>query len=174
MDLDVISLVKTESRAGWRLITKQQTTGINRHVEPLVRIERNRIGALNTAEQWTLRFIQRRQRAISAINVEPKIEFLCDCRNVGQLIDSAGVDSTRAGNYAKWFEVRLSDRRQLSLATTARSCETDRRRGSAEPARDPGREYRQLWVSTYESDPRHRSSSARHSINPLTTRPDQA
>src|SRR4030095_15162672 len=120
MDLNVIGALEAESRACPGFIAKQKTAGINRHIEPFVWIQREGISEGDPAEEGTLLLIERSECSISAVDMEPQAEFICDCRNFIQRIDGASVNSSSAGHHAKRFHAvseivgkRLAQRRHI-------------------------------------------------------------
>ena len=83
-----------------RRIPDQQAPGVERRVEPLVRVERERIGAREgrhgAADMWRLRG----ERAVGAVNVEPQSGLGADVGDGAERIDRAGVDVARSGDDA--------------------------------------------------------------------------
>jgi len=77
-------------------ITIKQATAVDGLVEPLVRIEGNRVGQVQSFE--LLRSRQRRQDAEGAVDMEPKTFGLRDFRDLTQWIDGAGGHRAHAGH----------------------------------------------------------------------------
>src|SRR4029077_6206346 len=67
-----------------------------------MRIERNAICALETAQHLSSAFRQDRRRAESAVDVEPEFFFCGEVRQFSNWIDRAGVSGAGVRNHAEW------------------------------------------------------------------------
>ena len=76
-------------------------------IKPFVRIERDRIRLLNAGEQFSRRFREDGERAVTSIDVHPKLEAVRNLSNLRQGIDSAGVHGSGIRNNAEWNVARL-------------------------------------------------------------------
>ena len=134
MYLDVVGAVETECRTGPRFIAEQEAARIDRDVKPLMRIEGNRICALEAAKSSPLGFIERGQCAIGAINVEPGLNSVATSA-IWSSGSTAPVFSAGAADYAKMVSIQFQDRPQSPVAMRSRSGESDHRKEPGEPAR---------------------------------------
>ena len=77
------------------LIAHQSATRLIRHVQPLVQIECDGVGLLETGDQRAQIGHQCRERAERAVNVEPQSLIARDLCEGAQVVGSAGVDGAR-------------------------------------------------------------------------------
>ena len=86
---------------------RQQRAAIDRHLQPLVRIERDRIGPRDRLELPGIGRIERRPGAEGAVDVQPDAEFSRDVGDRIQRVDGAGVGRAAAGDDRKGQVPRL-------------------------------------------------------------------
>ena len=86
----VLGLVR-EGGAGRFRVAIQHTATIDRKVEPLMRIERDRIGFGQSGKQISRRICQGRKAAIAGIDVHPEIESSRHLTHFRKWIERAGV-----------------------------------------------------------------------------------
>jgi len=101
--VDVLQVVgqKAERAAQIRSLADEDTTGFEWLIEPLVQIERERIGERQTLEQMAALVAKNGSGAVRAIDVEPEMLRIAEPAQLGQGIDGAGVGGAGAGNYAE-------------------------------------------------------------------------
>jgi hypothetical protein len=87
-----------ERRAVHGRVPRQQRTAIHRHLQPLVRIERHRIGARERLEAAGVGRVERRPGAECAVDVQPDVVPGGDVRDLVERVDGAGVRCAAAGN----------------------------------------------------------------------------
>ena len=76
-------------------LAHQQRAALDRLVEPLVRIERDRVGRLDPAQRRTSALGQRREAAVGGVDVQPHAVLAADLGELAQRIDRAGVGRAR-------------------------------------------------------------------------------
>ena len=112
-----------ESRPMHVRVPRQQRAAVDRYLQPLVRIERDSVGARNRLEPVTVGRVERSPGAECAVDVQPDAELGCDIGDFIQRIDGAGIRGAAAGhdrerNLAR-FPVAL-DRRAKQLGPHAK------------------------------------------------------
>src|SRR5690349_4424469 len=101
MHLYVIGVFRAERTRSRNRVAKQQTTRIDRNEQPLVRIERNRIGAFEPREQIGLALVQYSGRAVRAVNVKPQIKLPRDLGYLIQRINRSRIRRPRTRHVTK-------------------------------------------------------------------------
>src|ERR1700693_3313122 len=74
-----------------------------RHGQPLMRIESNRIGLLNSANQAAVPVREKHRSAIRAINVEPNVVAVKNFVNPRYVVDRPRAGGSGGSYNAKWF-----------------------------------------------------------------------
>src|ERR1700686_428869 len=74
-----------------------------RHGQPLMRIEGNRIGFLNSANQAAVPVRKKHCSAISAVNVEPDVVAATNFMNPRYVVDRSRAGGSGGSHNAKWF-----------------------------------------------------------------------
>src|ERR1700730_2313695 len=74
-----------------------------RHGQPLMRIESNRVGFLNSANQAAVTVREKHGGAISAVNVEPNVVAAADFMNPRYVVDRPRAGGSCGSHNAKWF-----------------------------------------------------------------------
>src|SRR6202158_1720291 len=80
----------------------EETWG-KRHGQPLMRIESNRIGFLNSANQAAVPVREKHCSAISALNVEPDVVAAANLMNPRYVVNRPRAGGSSGGYNAKWF-----------------------------------------------------------------------
>ena len=83
-------------------VPDHQAPDLERHREPLVRIERHGVGQLEPGQRRAAALGQRGERAVRAVDVEPQAAFPADRGDRGQVVDRAGVRRPRVREHEKW------------------------------------------------------------------------
>jgi hypothetical protein len=96
----------------------EHSAAVDRHLQPLVRIERDRIGTRDCLELPRIRRVERRPGTEGAVNVKPDAEFTRDVGDRIQRIDGAGIGRAAAGDDRKW-QVSPPSRRPRSSGGSA-------------------------------------------------------
>src|SRR5262245_7508172 len=78
-----------------RRVAYEHATGLERRVQPLMRIDRDRIGLRERAQVRRSAGNPRGQRTVCPIHVEPQVVLAADRLNLGKRVDRASTD--RAG-----------------------------------------------------------------------------
>src|SRR4029077_5570323 len=81
---------------------EEETCG-KRHGQPLMRIESNRIGLLNSTNQAVVPVRKEHRSAIRAVNVEPDVVAATNFMNPGYVIDRPRAGGSSGSHNAKWF-----------------------------------------------------------------------
>src|SRR4029077_14655893 len=81
---------------------EEETCG-KRHGQPLMRIESNRIGFLNSLNQAAVPIRKKYCSAVSAVNVEPDFVAAANFVNPRYVVDRARAGGSGGGYNAKWF-----------------------------------------------------------------------
>src|ERR1043165_9331402 len=101
MHLDVIGVFRAERAGSHDRVAKQQTAGVNGNEEPLVRIERNGISALEPGEQVRLAFVQNTRSTVRAIDVKPEVKLASNLANLNQRINRSRIRRSRTRHHTK-------------------------------------------------------------------------
>src|ERR1700675_3744789 len=81
----------------------EEETCRKRHGQPLMRIESNRIGLLNSANQGAVPVREKHGNAISAVDVEPDVVAAANFMNPRYVVDRARAGGSGGSHNAKWF-----------------------------------------------------------------------
>src|ERR1700693_5197245 len=81
---------------------EEKTCG-KRHGQPLMRIESNRIGLLNSANQAAVPVRKEHCSAVRAVNVEPDVVAATNFVNPWYVVDRPRAGGSGGSHNAKWF-----------------------------------------------------------------------
>src|SRR5258708_20107045 len=81
----------------------KEETRRKRHGQPLMRIESNRIGVLDSANQSAMPVREKHCSAISAVNVEPDVVAATNFMNPRYFVDCPRASRSGGSHNAKWF-----------------------------------------------------------------------
>ncbi len=80
-------------------MARQKTPGFERAVQPLVRVNRDRVRQSKSLEVGA-RVVERDgRRSVRSVYVKPEIELLADPGDLGERVDCAGTDRSSCTNY---------------------------------------------------------------------------
>ena len=108
-------------------VADQQAAAPERLVEPLVRVERDRVGQLDAAQRLAAALGDRREPAVGGVDVEPHAALAADGGQLGQRVDRAGVRGAGAAD----DEQRLAPGRRSASIAAASAFGRSRRVASA-------------------------------------------
>src|SRR6266404_1291130 len=74
-----------------------------RHRQPFVRIERHRIGVLNSSNQVPVPVREKDCSAICAINMKPDVVAATKLMNLQYVVDRSRAGGSGSSNNAEWF-----------------------------------------------------------------------
>ena len=84
-------------------LADEETAAFEGLVEPLVRIERDRVGELDARESGAAALGDRGEPAIRAVDVEPRATLAADRGDLGQRIDGTGAGGSGGRGDEEWF-----------------------------------------------------------------------
>ena len=95
----------------------EHRAAFNRLIEPLVRVERHRIGQLDARQRRAAPLTQGGESTVCSIDVEPQPAVAADLRQLTQAVDRASVGRTCVRGY----DQRLAARPGVGLDRTQQS-----------------------------------------------------
>ena len=104
-------------------VSREQRAAVDRHLQPLVGIQRDRVGARNRLEPVAIRRVERGPGAERAVDVQPDAELGCDVGDVVQRINGTGIGGAAAGHDRERDLARLAvvlDRRAQRVRAHAK------------------------------------------------------
>src|SRR5919108_1727277 len=97
-----IGWVDAERLCEMRLLSNYHRAARVGRIEPLVRIQRDRVGARDSHEERAELLRQRGNTSVRTVNVQPEILFLTDVGDLREWIDGAGPNCSGRGDDSDW------------------------------------------------------------------------
>ena len=107
----------SKPRRSARAVADEQRADLDRLVQPLVRVERDRVRELDPGERLAAALGEAGERAVGAVDVQPHALLAADLRQLGERVHRAG--SRRAG-VGDDHQRRAARRRSAAIALAAR------------------------------------------------------